>query len=69
MAGANYAIRLVREEAQWSWELIDQAGRTAATGAADDQDAAMASAWRLVTTLDQDDLRFPEIVVGEARSV
>jgi hypothetical protein len=41
----QHAIRLMRNAQDWTWEVMDHAGRTVAFGAAADQRGAMASAW------------------------
>lgn len=63
MQGGQLAIKLTANAQHWTWELIDSEGMTTAKGVADDQDAAMESAWRAARSKVEPD-EFPQIAVG-----
>jgi hypothetical protein len=62
MQTAQHAIMVGLNHGAWEWQLIDPNGLTAASGLADTQQVAMATAWK-AARLDVEVRGYPEVLV------
>ena len=66
MQDTTHVITLASCPKGWEWRLIDGEGRIAKTGLADQQETAMAAAWREARLLSDVSLAdYPNIILGE----
>jgi hypothetical protein len=65
MLGESVAIKVTANAQDWTWELIDDNGKTITCGVSGSQEAAMESAWRAVRlSADVALSDYPHIILG-----